>query len=67
MQWMTVLPTPTTVLELVKCNRSWASDGNDCQCLEDGLKCTLMGCKLNYATQIADPILIAGVRDDGNF
>ena len=44
-KWMTGLPAPQTVLDLLSCNCRRVCKAPHCSCIGNGLKCTLM-CKL---------------------
>ena len=53
-QWMTGLPAPTAVLELMKYNYSRSCDARSCPCIANSLKCTPM-CRLPACSnQMAD-------------
>lgn len=53
-QWMTGLPAPAAVLELMKCNCSRSCDARSCPCIANNLKCTPM-CRLpTCSNQMAD-------------
>eukprot|EP00794_Sanderia_malayensis_P019746 gene19746-21683_t len=43
--WMSVNPAPSAILELMSCNCSRSCDSNRCSCVANGLRCTDM-CRL---------------------
>ena len=67
--WMSVNPAPTAILEFLSCNCSRSCESNRCNCVANGLRCTDM-CSLqdcsNQETIEEEDEVLAGSDDEGD-
>ena len=49
--WMSGLPAPTAVIELMSCVCKKACNDDSCDCIRDGLKCSDLYCLTTCSSQ----------------